>query len=218
MSYSIFGKIFNNGQQVAEGVFDRLKNLCEMNYSADMEDVKNIDAPADSEHVGEYYYNSFAGYMKTSELDKLTRIDDPENPCDFVIDENQESLLTKDLENEDGYTSIYVRNKREHNGSWYNADSFLNACEIYKEQKEQKEVSLRKLNDILSSKDYYLLDSDGKSDLTEDISNLKDDIDDIEYKIAACDEMFYILDFYSNSFWDGKKYPNKEAEVFIYAE
>lgn len=106
--------------------------------------------------------------------------------------DNSEALVWKKVYRKNGnYSQI-----------WITEEILSNAAEKYSNELYDKYKTLFEKEQLTKSLEYYKLSDDQKSNILEDISYLKDDIEEYKTKIQSCYQMIGLM--------DGFKEDNKE--------
>ena len=240
MSYSITGKIINlkTKEILAEGFFDRLKNVNTRSYSAELRDVEETFPVFDTKEFLEYVDTNFVGVFESTLLEdhpEIPFIKMEEKDAFFGVAVEQCHVLWKEdydkyinvieqykssplnSTTNDGFIYLGKREIKYETAHWYTLKNFEDAEAKFKKEYDNAVAELARLRSMKNSMDYYRLDENGRNDLLSDIGYAEEDAEEKEYALDAVRYMMNILDFYEDNYLDKDERWNREVILCLTA-
>jgi len=195
MSSSVMVKFYLNGKkQIGKAIeINKLKNLLIGSYFCDeLENIINEKV----KDAGEYWINEFIGYLHVDEDIGIPAINgEIKLPKDFagkiLFPENPTAAEIRAGK----YNRVYGWGKRTQDGKWYSSDSFYKARLAFEKQLEEEKRNFFILKKNKESIDYYKLNPEQQSNLSEDLSWKKEVLKELEEKIYICQ---YMIDLFND--------------------
>lgn len=233
MSYSLLGRIVDTTRKrvLCTADVSFLKNISVMRYSGELENVNNggkskID---DYPSIRDYVSCSFYEYLRSDILNEFQfepyvngddyGVDCPKFVCDeSFIEENYEAIdgyrvimPVSDKENSDGLIMLFKREISKVDGMWYTIGDFEKALPKFVSEYEEVKKKIDKITSIRESREWYEMSKEAQGQLLDDLSYLKEDLDDCRWKKEAVEKIITILDFFQEDV--GFTVDGKESKI-----
>lgn len=226
MSYGLSGKIIDatTHEFIANCNLNYLKNLSNRSYTAQFDDVEPTPV-IDNNEIAEllkYDAREFMYMLKKEALSELplAAYDDGYTGNDapkYIMDESDFEKYAEIIEkykvnfdineyvqNQAWYTENCInvfRHYYEHEDAiWYCKEDFEKAEEKIKKSYDIAQTKLRKLETLEGSKDWYELSENAKNGVLEDMSYIKEDVQDYEWRLWSVNKIINILDYYEEDY------------------
>jgi hypothetical protein len=115
-----------------------------------------------------------------------------------ILNERSYSVcFNDDVLSAESYESVEDENGNKIPVKVYNSEAFEKAISVLEKKREDEKSHLAKLEEIRTSVGYYTMSEDGKNSFEVDLACAMEELDDIDYKLAAVRYAFDVMQFVS---------------------
>lgn len=105
-------------------------------------------------------------------------------------------------------------------GNFFSKESLLASKAFYENEKREYEAKFKKLDALVYSKDFYLLDKDKRLDVEDECASVSETLSEIAEDSANIDKVIFLLESFQNiiKLKNDDFYDEKEVALYIFEE